>query len=260
MLGRKDFIIQTVKEAGEIIKQRINEDYKVSLKKGNNSDLVTAVDVEIEKFLVEKISEAYPTDAFLTEERTVEMQTSDYLWIVDPIDGTMNFVYSLRDFAISIALYYKGVGVVGVVYDVMADEMFIGVKDEGATLNNKPLKKLEKHTLFDSIVDVSLKTIMNMKNRRHADFCNLPYSIKSHRNLGSAALRICHIASNRIHIYLSDKLCAWDVAAGLIILEEVGGYHNYLEENKLKFDWGHYYFLGATDKDLYKELKAKFYY
>lgn len=260
MLERKDFIIEVILEAKDIIKQRIKEDFKVSIKNNNHSDLVTAVDVEIEKFLVKRISKQFVNDAFLTEEKTTTMEESDYLWIIDPIDGTMNFVYTLKDFAISVALYHKGIGVLGIVYDVMNDEMFVGVKDEGVFLNGEKLEAVKSVNLKQAIVDVSLKTIMNMKNNQMADLVNLPKYALSHRNLGSAALRICHIATNRIHVYLSDTLCIWDIAAGIIILEELGGYHNFIKDDQLEFKSNHFYFFGANNAELAKEIEKKFYY
>lgn len=260
MLERKYFIVDVILQAKDIIKQRINEDFKISIKNNNHSDLVTAVDVEIEKFLVKKISQRFPNDAFLTEEKTTTMEESDYLWIIDPIDGTMNFVYTLKDFAISIALYYKGVGMIGIVYDIMADEMFVGVKGEGVYLNNKKLDKVDYVHLNESIVDVSLKTIMNMHKNQIADLNNLPKYALSHRNLGSAALRICHIATNRIHVYLSDTLCIWDIAAGIIILEELGGYHNFIKDDQLQFKSNHFYFFAANNEELAHELVNQFYY
>lgn len=258
MNKRKDFIIKQVQEAQEIIKQRITESYDIDIKNNNQSDLVTAVDVEIEKFLVSRISEAFPEDSFLTEEKTVSTEDSDYVWIIDPIDGTMNFVYTVSDFAISVALYHRGIGMIGVVLDVMKDELFVGIKNEGATLNGKPMKMLEPVTLRESIVDVSLRTMVKMKEDNIANLWDMSTSILSHRNLGSAALRISHIAAGRVHMYISDTLCVWDFAAGIIILEEVGGYHNYMDE-AIKFDSSHVDFFGSNNENSMKEVKENFY-
>lgn len=258
MNERKELIVNLVKEAQTIIKERINESYDINIKNNNQSDLVTAVDVEVEKFLVAKIKEQFPNDSFLTEENTVDLEDSDYVWIIDPIDGTMNFVYTVSDFAISVALYHKGVGVIGVVLDVMKDELIVGVKNEGASINGKAIPKLESVTLRESVVDVSLRTMIKMKEDNVADLLSMSRSILSHRNLGSAALRICHIALGRIHVYISDTLCIWDFAAGNIILEEVGGYHNYMNE-PLKFDSSHVNYFAATNETLMKEVKENFY-
>lgn len=260
MESRKEFIVEIVKEAKDIIKQRIDENYDISIKNDNESDLVTEVDVEIEKFLVKRIKEKYPNDGFLTEESTVEMEDKEYIWIIDPIDGTMNFVYTLRDFAISVALYHNKVGEVGVIYDVMMDELFVAKKGEGATLNGIQIPQLEKTILRQSIVDVSLRTMVGLKNKGIADLVNMSNQILSHRNLGSAALRIAHIATGRVHMYISDTLCIWDFGAGLILLDEVGAYHNFQDVDVLKFDGKRVDFFGANNIDLAKDFKNKFYF
>lgn len=258
MQERKDFLKEIVLEAGALIRKRLQEDMKVKRKNDDRTDLVTSVDLEVERYLVDKISNKYPKDSFLTEEKTVDLVDSDNVWIIDPIDGTMNFIYNLRDFAVSVAFYVKGKGELGVVYDVMADEMIIGVKDEGVTLNDKALPMIKPETLKQSIVDISLKTIRNLKRYNVADFYDLPPLVLSHRNIGSAAIRIAHIALNRDHVYISDHLCIWDIAAAIIILEELGGTHNYVGK-ELEFNSDQFIFVGANNQNLYDEIQEKFF-
>lgn len=258
MDNRKDFIVNLVKEAQNIVRDKVSETYNISIKNDNQSDLVTEVDIAIEKFLVQRISEAYPNDGFITEENTVPIEEAEYVWIIDPIDGTMNFVYTLSDFAISVGLYKNKVGVVGVVCDVMKDETFVAEKGKGAYLNNLRISNLEPVTVRQSIVDVSLKTMTGLRKAGRADLLDMANQILSHRNLGSAALRICHIAMGRIHLYISDTLCVWDFAAGAIILEEVGGYHNYMDED-MHFGPGHFDFFGGNSRSQAEEFKEKFF-
>lgn len=259
MKKRKEFINELILRAGSLIRKRITEEMSISEKKGNRSDLVTSVDFEVERFLVKEISQAFPEDSFLTEEKTIDLKESDHVWIIDPIDGTMNFVYNLRDFAISIALYVKGEGKLGFVYDVMAEELIIAEKNGGVTLNNRKLPMIKKEPLAQSIVDISLKTIRNLKNKKIADFYDLPPHVLSHRNIGSAAIRISHIALNRDHVYVSDRLSTWDIAAAIIILEELGGSHNF-QNKDLFYDSRSFFFMGANNQDLYEEIKEKFFY
>lgn len=258
MQNRKEFIVNLVKKAQQIILSRIDESYDIEIKNDNQSDLVTAVDVEIEKFLVKRIKAEYPNDGFITEENTVPIEEKEYVWIIDPIDGTMNFVYMLRDFAISVALYHNGVGEVGVICDVVNDELLVGVRGKGLTLNGKPVPKLNNVTLRQSIVDISLRTMVGLHRKDIADLSQMSNSILSHRNMGSAALRMAHIALGRIHMYISDTLCIWDFAAGLIMLEEVGAYHNFMDE-PLVFDSNRTDLLASANKDILDELKDKFY-
>lgn len=259
MNNRKEFLVQIVKEAQSMILRKLEANYAIDIKGGNKSDLVTEVDVEIEKFLVAKIKEEYPNDGFITEENTVPIEASDYVWIIDPIDGTMNFVYMLRDFAISVGLYHKGIGKVGVICDVVNDEMIVGELNKGVSLNGKAVSKLEPVSLRESIVDVSLRTIVGLEKKGIADLTKMSSSILSHRNMGSAALRIAHIALGRIHMYISDTLCIWDFAAGLVILNELGGYHNFMDE-EIKFDSNRTDLLAANNKEILDQLKENYYF
>lgn len=259
MQERRKFVEKIVLEAGVFIRKRINQDMSISEKNQDRSDLVTSVDIEVEKFIVNKISEKFPNDSFLTEEKTVDLTNSDNVWIIDPIDGTLNFIYSLRDFAISIAFYVKGKGKFGIVYDVMADELVVGVVDEGVTLNNEKIPALKDVSLKHSIVDLSLRTITNLKKKNIANFDNLEPNILSHRNLGSASLRIIHIGLNRIHVYINDRLSIWDIAAAIIILKELGGTHIF-EDKPLVYNSESFYFMAANNKKVKKEIEDNYYY
>ena len=258
MENRREYIEKVVIEAGVLIRERINEDMQIERKGGRRSDLVTSVDIEAEKFIVDKLSKQFPSDSFLTEEQTVSLDDSDNVWIIDPIDGTMNFIYTLRDFAVSVAFYHKGIGEIGVVYDVMNDELFVGIKDQGVTLNGKPVDKLEQVVLKQAIVDVSLKSIKSLINKDIADLTNLPAAVLSHRNLGSAALRIVHIGLNRIHVYIASQLCTWDIAAAIIILEELGGVHNFMNK-ELPYNYQDFPFMASNNREIDTELRGKFF-
>lgn len=258
MEKRLEYVKKVVLETGELIRRRLNEEMEIKEKDGQRSNLVTSVDIEAEQYLVEEISKKFPKDSFLTEEKTISLTKSDYVWIIDPIDGTMNFVYTAKDFAISVALYVKGEGLLGIVYDVMANELFVGVKDHGVSLNGKKISKLKSVPLEESIVDISLKSVLSLRNKGIAELSNLTPEIFSHRNMGSAALRIVHIGLNRIHVYISAKLCVWDIAAAIIILEELGGVHIFMEK-KLPFNSDNFWFMAANNKKVETQIKDKFF-
>lgn len=258
MQARKEFVEKIVFEAGALIRKRINEDMSITEKDNNRSDLVTSVDIEVEKFLVDKISKEFPDDSFLTEEKTVTLTETNNVWIIDPIDGTLNFIYSLRDFAISIALYVKGKGKIGIVYDVMADEMVVGVANEGVTLNNNKVMPIDDISLEQSIVDISLRTMTNLKKSNKANFDELESNILSQRNLGSAALRTIHIGLGRIHIYINDRLSIWDIAAAVIILEELGGTHTFINK-QLEYNSDSFNFMAANNEKVKKEIIDKYF-
>ncbi|MCC5910434.1 MAG: PHP domain-containing protein [Clostridiaceae bacterium] len=134
------FTERIVRELGKNLRENISYPFPLNFKKGNLADIVTEYDVETERFLVEKIKEKYSDHSFITEEETCKEQGfSEYTWIIDPIDGTTNFVSLGKDYAISVALYINQTPYLGVVYDVMKDEMYSAVIKEGAFLNGKKL-------------------------------------------------------------------------------------------------------------------------
>ena len=219
MKERLDFTQALVKEAGENIRRLMVDSVKVETKSADN-DFVTNVDKATEVILVQGLQKQFPEDDFLTEEKTVATQGKDNLWIIDPIDGTTNFIFQQRNFAISIAYYYKEKPVFGFVYDVMADEMFMGITGEGAYLNGERLPQLNQETkLKESIVYGDLYSLSMFEKDAQA----LRDEWVAHRYLGAASIEICGVAANRMQSYISRNLKVWDVAAGVIILNEVGG-------------------------------------
>ncbi len=220
-----NFAMETIYEAGELIRKRLKNRMEITVKTDVN-DLVTNVDKETEKFLVEKINNKYPLDTFITEENTVATNFGDKCWIIDPIDGTFNFIYEKKNFAISAAYYESNTPVFGIVYDVSDDNMYLGIKGGGAFLNGKKIIPSSPRTLENSIIDVNLKRKKIIEKLIGLNIEKLCLHSLEHRHLGSAALRLCHLAVNRIHIYISVNLALWDYAAGGIILRECGGdYH-----------------------------------
>ena len=219
MREKIDFTLDLVKRAGENIKELMINDVVIDTKSANN-DFVTNVDKQTELFLVNGIKERFENQDFLTEEKVVATQGLDDLWIVDPIDGTTNFIFERRNFAISIAFYHKKKPVFGIVYDVVADELFLGITGEGAFLNGKKLPMLDQTTqLKDSIVFGDLYSLTMFGNDVEAFRSNFV----AHRYLGAASIEICGVAMNRHQVYMSKNLKVWDVAAGAIVLNEVGG-------------------------------------
>ncbi len=258
MQKRKESVEKIVLEAGELIKKRIKEGMSIEEKDNNRSDLVTNVDFEVERFLVERISAEFPEDSFLTEEKTVSLGDSDNVWIIDPIDGTMNFIYTLRDFAISVGFYVKGVGKLGIVYDVMADELIVGEANGGVTLNGKKLAPIKKESLEQSIVDVNIQTMIRLKEQGIAEIDRLSPNILAFRDLGSAVPRIVHVALNRVHVYIADDVHIWDIAAPMVILEELGGTHNFVGK-ELPYHSDNLLFIAANNEAVKTEILEEYF-
>ena len=145
-----------IMEAGQKIRHSFGEPLKVDTKTSRN-DLVTNVDKEIEQFFIAKIREQFPTHKIMGEEGFGDELTSmdGYVWLIDPIDGTLNFVKRQEDFGIMIALYKDGVGLLGYIYDVMRDRFVYGIKDYGAYCNGRRLSTPEIHSIGDSSINVN---------------------------------------------------------------------------------------------------------
>lgn len=211
-------------EASELIKQSfispLNVEYKT-----NFSDLVTNVDKQVEQFFIQKIHKTYEDHHVLGEEGfgDEEVTKEGITWIIDPIDGTTNFVNQQRHFAISLAIYEDGVGQIGIIYDVMSDEMFHCRSGEGAYLNNKRLPMLEKKPLSEALIGINASWLI--KNRRIDSRILTPLvnKVRGIRSYGSAAIEIAYVASGRLDGYISLRLSPWDFAAGKLLMAEVGG-------------------------------------
>lgn len=198
---------------------------RLSFKNNDCSDIVTSYDIEIESFLIKSISERYPHHTFITEEKScVNQGFSEYTWIIDPIDGTTNFVAFGKEFSISAALYHNRTPLIGIVYDVHKDVLYSAADGRGAFANGTRLKMINReHALKDSLVDMSLKTINAIYEAKGAKILKIIKAVRGHRAFGSAALSICRIASGELQGYISANLNLWDYAAAIVILKEAGG-------------------------------------
>ena len=222
-----------VKEAGEEQIKRFREPFKIN-EKSADIDLVTDVDYWTEDFLIEKIRKTYPNHAILTEESGEHsVKNSEYEWIIDPIDGTTNFAHGFPLFCISVAVKYHNETVIGVVYIPKMNELYEAVKGNGAFLNGEKLHISTVDTLPKAVVatgfpyDRAVDSENNVEN-----FTNVVTKVGGIRRTGSAAIDLCQVAAGRFDAYWELKLKPWDIAAGLLIVEEAGGYTTVQEKEK----------------------------
>jgi myo-inositol-1(or 4)-monophosphatase len=217
-----DIAIQAAKAAGAIQRDHIGQDIAV-VSKSVESDLVTLVDGECERQIRQMILQAFPTHQILGEEGG-SIGSSDHVWIVDPLDGTVNYAHGFPFFCVSIALEVSGVREVGVVYDPIRDELFSATRGAGAWLNGKKITVSSQATLsgramlatgFPYDAATALAALEIFKR-----FLALGLPI---RRPGAAALDLCYVACGRIDGFFEYKLHAWDCAAGILIIEEAGG-------------------------------------
>lgn len=216
-------IISTAKKAGAFIRrERENFSYNKVEIKGLN-DLVSYVDKTSEEIIVNDLKTIFPEAGFITEENTLT-EKKEYNFIIDPLDGTTNFVHGIPCYAVSIGLEHKGEIILGVVYEVSRDECFSAYKNGGAFLNEKQIKVSERKTLSESLIATGFP-IYNFS--RLENYLNALKYFMQHthglRRIGSAASDLCYLACGRVDAFFEYNLNAWDVAAGALIVKEAGG-------------------------------------
>lgn len=229
-----DFAKSWIKEAGEEIKKSFKNTLNIETK-SNRNDLVTNIDKQTEQFFIKKIKEIFPDHKILGEEGfgdRIEKLTG-ITWIIDPIDGTMNFIHQQRNFAISIGIYEDGIGKIGLIYDVVLDELYHAFKGEGAYLNDIRLPALKETKVSEAIVALNASWVIQNKKIDPAILTRLALDVRGTRSYGSAAIELAGVASGRIDAYISLRLAPWDFAAGLVLIEEVGGVASTLHREPL---------------------------
>jgi myo-inositol-1(or 4)-monophosphatase len=199
--------------------------------KGRN-DLVTEADLAAQEAIRQTVLKAFPGHDFLAEEDAAERvkcglaaiceRQSDFRWIVDPLDGTMNYVHRLPGYAVSIALEIGTELEVGVVYDPLSGEQFVAQRGKGARLNGVPIQPSGCDRLCQALVAVSFSPHVHRESPEVKRFVELLIASQSVRRMGSAALNLCYVAAGRLDAYLATSVSAWDVAAGVLILREAG--------------------------------------
>ena len=200
-----------IRDFGEI------EKLQVSLK--GPSDFVTNADLKVEKIIINELSKSKKKYSFISEESgKIKNLDKDNYWIIDPIDGTINFLHGVPHFAISIGLKLRNEIIAGVIYDPIKDEMFYAEKNKGAYLNNQRLRVSNKNLIDECLFS---------SNHEGVKFSNL-----NMRYSGCAALDLAYVASGRLDGFFHNKINIWDVAAGALLVEEAGGIVNDLN----KFD------------------------
>ena len=200
-----------------------NGNFKISNKEGINN-LVTEADHAAEKAIINIIQNTYP-DHFILSEETGEIKTnSEYKWIIDPIDGTVNFSNGIPICCVSIAVEKAGEIILGTVYNPLMNEMFVAEKGKGATLNGKPLTVSTKDSLSSSCLVTGFPyTYLDSANGPLQVFEKLIRRGIPVRRLGSAAIDLCWVAAGRFDGFYEHSLQAWDSAAGFLMVEEAGG-------------------------------------
>lgn len=212
-----------VKEAGHKIRASLYNRIHIESKSDAN-DLVTNIDREIEQFFIRQIKTDFPGHNIVGEEGFGDAVESldGVTWILDPIDGTMNFVHQKRNFAISLGIYADGVGMLGYIYDVMQDDFYYAVKGGGAYFNDERLPQLEITPLNEAVIGINASWAAPNHYVDNSKIIELISRCRGTRSYGSAAMELAYVSSGRIDAYMSMRLSPWDIAGGIVIAQEVG--------------------------------------
>jgi myo-inositol-1(or 4)-monophosphatase len=209
--------------AGSFLKEQQSALRQSDIELKGTRNFVTHIDTEAERMVVEKLDGLIPDATFLTEEGTVEYADGRYTWIIDPLDGTTNYVHGDTPFSVSIALMKELRTILGVVYDPVADELFSACSRGDATLNGQPVRTSSQPTLTNGYIGFGIPYSMDEQGEQILRNAAEQYRKCSFRIKGSAAIEICYVACGRSDAYFHSGLSPWDVAAGTFILECAGG-------------------------------------
>jgi myo-inositol-1(or 4)-monophosphatase len=219
-----EIAIQAAKEAGKIQLEKLGNLSNIEIKNNQYTDLVTEADKESEKIIFKIIKENFPEHSILSEESGSLPTASNYKWIIDPLDGTVNYAHGVPIWSVSIGIEIDGEVKVGIVYDPSRNEMFSAIKNEGAYLNGKKIKVSEVENLNKAMLVTGFPyNIKENPSNCLEHFRNFILCAQSVRRLGSAAIDSCYIACGRFDGYWEVSLHPWDIAAGSLIIKEAGG-------------------------------------
>ena len=255
-----ELAIKTAKEAGAILKEGFGTSYRISSKSGKN-DLVTEYDNLSEEYIINAIKKEFPDHSFLAEEsgKTGEMEKGKILWVIDPLDGTVNFAHSLPIFSVSIAAVLDGEILVGVIYHPIIDELFSAKKGAGATRNGEKISVSNNPDFEKSMLVTGFPyNVIENPNNCIDHFVSMIKRGIPVRRLGSAALDLAYTASGIFEGFWEINLKPWDVAAGVLLVQEAGG--TVTQYNKEKYSIFSESILATNGKihnDISKALMAK---
>jgi myo-inositol-1(or 4)-monophosphatase len=211
-------------EAGAFLKESVGKVRQIERKFGQETNLVTEIDKKAEEIIINAIRKKYPDHDFLAEESGSHNKTSEVRWIIDPLDGTLNFTHGVPLYSVSIAVEVRGEVVAGVVYEPNLGELFAAEKGKGAFLNGKRIRVSSVDNLIESMVVTGFPyTIQSNPGNAIEHFVNLLMHAQGVRRLGSAAVDLCYVACGRFEAFWEVTLSPWDMAAGVLIVEEAGG-------------------------------------
>lgn len=228
-----NFAIETARDAGQILLEKFGR--KINITKKGDINLVTEADLASEALIIERIKSYYPKHSILAEEAgnaVIIGGENTWKWIIDPLDGTTNYAHGYPCFCVTLALEHEGEIVLGVTFDPTRNELFAAERGRGATLNNKPIRVSETEEMGNALIVTGFP--YDFKDR--ADFArhfeDMLLSTRGVRRDGSAAIDMAYVACGRFDGFWEEGLNPWDVAAGVLLIEEAGGQVSYYNGSK----------------------------
>jgi myo-inositol-1(or 4)-monophosphatase len=216
--------IRAAREAGKIVKENHGKVREKKVKGGNWHEVVTNVDMESNRKILEILKSKYPEHNIISEETKQKKTDSPYCWYIDPIDGTTNYTLNLFFSSVCVGLTNEGKILLGVVYNPLTGEMFVGEKGKGATLNGKPIKPSDNSDLKATVVNYCHPNTPEETRKIEKLFFELKTKSRDMRRLGSAGLDMCYVACGRndVNFHTNTTLTPWDFVAGVAIAREAG--------------------------------------
>ena len=230
-----NIIIRACNKASRSLIRDFGEIENLQVSSKGPGDFVTSADKRTEKTIIDELQKAHPEYGIVTEESgIINKSNTKNRWIIDPIDGTMNFLNGVPQFAISVAYEENNEIICGVIFNPIMNEMFCAEKGNGAYLNNSRIRVSNKKKISDALlVTGGPKQDSKIKDKIFSEYINVSNNVSNVRKFGSAALDVAYVACGRFDGYWQRELNYWDIAAGIIILKEAGGFLNFFEtDNK----------------------------
>ena len=207
--------------AGELLRQNFQHPQRV--KSALPHDIKLEIDVHVQELITKLLLEEFPEHALYGEEGVVGDQSSEHQWVVDPLDGTVNYFYSIPHFCVSIALRFRGEIMVGVIYDPIREEMWTGQKGEAPRLNGQAFHVSDRADLAEAVISVGLSKTGITIEAGLPVLQRMIHRARKCRLLGSAALDMAYVACGRFDAYIEQGISLWDIAAGWLLIETAGG-------------------------------------
>lgn len=244
-----DVAVRAARSAGSLIMDQYTPDPRKSFQTKDQNDYVTEVDLAAEKIITGEIFNAFPGHQILAEESGRSGQQSEYLWIIDPLDGTTNFIHGIPHFAVSISFLHRGIPRLGVIYNPVLDECFTGIRDRGSYLNDRKISVSRTAQLKDALGATGFPF------RTHDMLCDyltifnrLFQRVRGMRRCGSAALDLAYVACGRYDFFWESFLQPWDFMGGALMVQEAGGRISRFDGSEMTMESGS---VLAANKDIY---------